>query len=231
MTLTRRRGLDQRRAVETYQRRQRQRVEAIVAAGGEVPGLAPVSPKRMEREGDRIRRAGSTIIEQGRGMSASREQQAKTREADGCRILAAYEHVELELWPRDVRAALMSWNGPAPVDSMHVAGPHSCTDRRCTIPGVRPLHRAYDGHRLDILAHLSVPEQAHAAGHVGIVRALDRVTGRDWLPVVDPEVDRLPDLTYVEQAEQVEQHGGLVEAAVALTGVPWMSHAREAVIS
>lgn len=39
-------------------------------------------------------------------------------------------------------------------------------------------HAAYDSRDLDLLPYLTLAEQARAAGHVGLVRALARTTGR-----------------------------------------------------
>lgn len=44
--------------------------------------------------------------------------------------------------------------------------------------GAGGCHQAYDSHDLDLLPYLSLEEQAWAAGHLGLVRALARTTGR-----------------------------------------------------
>jgi hypothetical protein len=52
-------------------------------------------------------------------------------------------------------------------------------------------HQAFDAHRLDLLPYLTYSEQARAVGHVGIVAALRRLSGRDTASsVVNPSADR-----------------------------------------
>jgi hypothetical protein len=49
------------------------------------------------------------------------------------------------------------------------------------IPLCEACHRAYDARELSILEHLSYDEQAAAVEHLGIVRALHRLSGqRDY---------------------------------------------------
>lgn len=45
------------------------------------------------------------------------------------------------------------------------------------VPLCEPCHRRYDGRSLDLLPHLTIDEQARAVGHVGIARAMNRLTG------------------------------------------------------
>lgn len=47
-----------------------------------------------------------------------------------------------------------------------------------TESGLGGCHGEYDRRDLDLLPYLTLAEQARAAGHVGIVRALARTTGR-----------------------------------------------------
>lgn len=216
------------RAAERYQDKRARRALALLEAGVSIETLARVSKQRMEREGEVIRRRGTTMRDDRKGFAASPTQQAKTRAAGACRVLTAHEHDEPEHWPADVRSALMSWNGPAPIDSAHVAGAHACEDPACTVPLSRPLHDAYDDHRLNILRYLTREEEAHAALEVGILRALERVSCCRMVPGADVADDRLRHMTYDEQAEVVAERG-LVEALPHLTGVSWWSAPREVV--
>lgn len=66
--------------------------------------------------------------------------------------------------------------------------PAHCVDRSlggcdsvlCVIPLCVVCHRAYDLHELDVLPLLSREEQAHAAGHLGLIGALERTTNVGW---------------------------------------------------
>jgi len=69
------------------------------------------------------------------------------------------------------------------VDPAHVipraAG--GCSERACVIPACRTCHRAYDAGELDLLPYLEPAHRAqlaHAVGHVGLIGALRRITGR-----------------------------------------------------
>ena len=70
-----------------------------------------------------------------------------------------------------------------PTDAAHIVDRSlgGCDDAACTIPLCRTAHEAYDAHELDILPLLTYDEQAHAVGHLGILRALERITGSEWL--------------------------------------------------
>jgi hypothetical protein len=58
-----------------------------------------------------------------------------------------------------------------------------CDDPDCVIPLCRQCHQLYDESLgLEVLGVLSLQEQAHAVSHVGILRALHRVTGLRWVP-------------------------------------------------
>lgn len=68
---------------------------------------------------------------------------------------------------------------PAHVCDRSIGG---CDHEDCTVPLCRPLHTAYDDHRFDLLPHLSLAEQSHAVAHLGLLRALKRITGSEWTP-------------------------------------------------
>jgi hypothetical protein len=56
-----------------------------------------------------------------------------------------------------------------------------CDDALCVVPLCRIHHRAYDRGALDLVAHLEPhhrAEAAHAVGHLGLVGALRRLSGR-----------------------------------------------------
>lgn len=218
-----------RRGAEKAHANRVERAVDLVKAGLPLPTIAQVSTARMQRDGDRIRRTGSTIVDRGRGMSASPAQQKKTKTAGACRVLAFLEDVEVEAWPQDVRQALVSWNGPMTIDSAHLACMHACEDPDATVELARPLHRAYDLHQLNLLPYLTRPEEVHAAREAGILGALKRITGMDWHPVAgspDLDDDPLRNMTPDQQAEVVELLG-LADALRKLTGVSWESRARE----
>jgi hypothetical protein len=97
---------------------------------------------------------------------ASREQRTKTRE--GCRV----------------HGLACGAADPAHVVDRSIGG---CDDELCVIPLCRMAHDAYDRHKLDLLPMLSYAEQAHAVAHLGLLRALKRITGRDWVERLGPE--------------------------------------------
>jgi hypothetical protein len=56
-----------------------------------------------------------------------------------------------------------------------------CASGLCVIPLDRRCHRAYDRGELDLLPYLEPgwrPQLAHAVGHVGLIGALRRISGR-----------------------------------------------------
>jgi hypothetical protein len=56
-----------------------------------------------------------------------------------------------------------------------------CDDALCVVPLCRIHHRAYDRGALDLVPHLEPhhrAEAAHAVGHLGLVGALRRLSGR-----------------------------------------------------
>jgi hypothetical protein len=84
------------------------------------------------------------------------------------------------------------------IDPAHVI-PRSlggCGDPLCVVPLCRtPCHRAYDEGRLDLLPHLEPAwraQLAHAVGHVGLIGALRRISGRSGPAGNRPPGIRLP---------------------------------------
>lgn len=73
---------------------------------------------------------------------------------------------------------------PGPVDPAHVIDRSigGCDDVRCVVGLCRLVHSSYDDHRFDVLPLLTLDEQAHAVEHLGLLRALRRVTGTRWQP-------------------------------------------------
>jgi hypothetical protein len=61
--------------------------------------------------------------------------------------------------------------------------PHGgCDHEHCIVPLTHFQHERYDRGELDILPHLTLDEQAHAAGHLGLLGALKRTTGDNYIP-------------------------------------------------
>lgn len=62
-----------------------------------------------------------------------------------------------------------------------------CDDALCVVPLRVDYHHAYDAHELDLLPYLEAhglrDEIAHAVGHLGLIGALERITGEKWAPV------------------------------------------------
>lgn len=50
------------------------------------------------------------------------------------------------------------------------------------VPLCMTCHRAYDARELSLLEHMTYEEQAAAVEHLGIVRALHRLTGQRMVP-------------------------------------------------
>lgn len=71
-----------------------------------------------------------------------------------------------------------------------------CGDPLCVVPlCCTPCHRAYDEGRLDLLPHLEPAwraQLAHAVGHVGLIGALRRISGRSGPAGNRPPGIRLP---------------------------------------
>jgi hypothetical protein len=57
-----------------------------------------------------------------------------------------------------------------------------CDDDLCVLPLCRECHYRYDSHELDVLSVLTFAEQAHAVEHLGLLRALRRITNTRWKP-------------------------------------------------
>ena len=72
---------------------------------------------------------------------------------------------------------------PVVVDPAHIT-PRAiggCDDELCVVPLTRFNHLCYDRGELDILPHLTLEEQAHAVSHMGILAALKRTTGDEYI--------------------------------------------------
>lgn len=68
---------------------------------------------------------------------------------------------------------------PAHVVDRSIGG---CSDALCVIALCWACHRSYDLHEIDVLPLLTREEQAHAAGHLGLIGALERATNCTWVP-------------------------------------------------
>lgn len=99
------------------------------------------------------------------GFAASAAQRVKVRR-EGCRLSGV-----------SAEGAVVD---PAHVVDRSLGG---CDDPLCVVGLRRDLHEAYDRHELDLLPFLTLAEQAHAAGHLGLARAFRRVTGGRVEPV------------------------------------------------
>ena len=98
----------------------------------------------------------------GRGVSpASTEQREKRDSVWLCRVCKTKDGYGLD---------------PAHVIDRSVGG---CDEAACVVPLCRLCHNAYDEGtpQLDLLPYLTLEEQAHAVGHLGLTRALRRITG------------------------------------------------------
>jgi hypothetical protein len=110
----------------------------------------------MERKPSRLRRTPLG--------HASAEQKRKT-EAQGCRVSA---------WTFETGTV-----HPAHVVDRGIGG---CDSELCVIGLRADLHREYDRGELSILEFLTLEEQEHAAGHLGLLGALKRTTGESYVP-------------------------------------------------
>lgn len=64
-----------------------------------------------------------------------------------------------------------------------VPRPHGgCDHKDCVCPLTHLQHERYDRGELSILEHLTLAEQSHAVGHIGILGALKRTTGETYVP-------------------------------------------------
>lgn len=165
-------------------------------------------------------------MRQGRGMAASDQQRRKARGEQGCRVRRHMQEDPTTETARQARAILAQGRGVRRIDPAHVT-PRSlggCDAPECVIPLSRCLHDRLDSTGLWILDALTVEEQAHAVGHLGLIGALKRASGADWRPLEDTARtvrDRLPHLDRAEQAEHVRLEGGILPALEALTGTAW----------
>ncbi len=75
--------------------------------------------------------------------------------------------------------------GYAVLDPAHVCDRSlgGCDAPTCVVSLCRRCHSLYDLHQLDLLPFVSWEEQAHAVGHLGLLRALERLTNRKWAEV------------------------------------------------
>lgn len=71
-----------------------------------------------------------------------------------------------------------------PLDASHNVprGLGGCDSEDCITPLCRRCHTAYEQGKLDVLPFLTLEEQAHAVWHLGIIGALERLTGERWGP-------------------------------------------------
>ncbi len=56
-----------------------------------------------------------------------------------------------------------------------------CDHEDCIVPLPRDVHNAYDRGEFDLLPYLTLSEQAHAVSHLGILGALKRTTGDNYV--------------------------------------------------
>lgn len=102
------------------------------------------------------------------GFAASKEQRAKVT-AEGCRLHGRF----------------CGQADPAHVVPRSLGG---CDHPDCVVPLCREMHRRYDSRQMDLLPYLSKAEQAHAVGHLGVLRALNRITNVDWVERFGPHI-------------------------------------------
>lgn len=141
--------------------------------------LRAVGARRLEAiEGGGEQPTRSTFRKHHGFTPASPEQRAKVRR-EGCRVSRAHEYDD------DARLPIVP--GIAVVDFSHnidraLGG---CDDPDCGMPLRRDLHQLYGLRQFDVLPYATLEEQAHAAGHLGLIGALQRMTGRTWVPLED----------------------------------------------
>ena len=167
-----RKAMRERDAVENSQPGERAR-----ANGVGVPKRRAVSPASPEqrakvkgRNSSKRDRSSSPVwATKRRAVSpASREQRAKVNRL-GCRVHGEACGAEA-----------------AHIIDRSLGG---CDHPDCAIPLCRLVHRAYDEGRIDLLPWLTHAEQAHAVEHLGLLRALRRITGLRWVPE-NPNTER-----------------------------------------
>lgn len=125
----------------------------------------PIERRTGLRRGPGPKRKGFT--------PASPEQKAKV-EREGARI--DYSMIEVQ--------ALVDLGDLGPIDPAHIVSRHQggCNGEACVVGLPRALHRLYDKGKLDLLPWLTLEEQAHAVSHLGILGALKRTTGDNYVP-------------------------------------------------
>jgi len=125
--------------------------------------LKQVSDRRLEAiDGGAPARRRRSTLRHGGFTPASPEQRAKVKR-QGCRITAEHgPHVH-----------------PMHVTDRALAG---CDHEDCVVGGRADYHRLYDMEAFDLLPYLTKDEQAHAVSHLGILGALQAITGTRWAP-------------------------------------------------
>lgn len=106
------------RAAKRYRDRVAQEARDLLKAGVSLPAMARVSRRRMELDGPRLRRSGSTMRQNGHGFSASAEQQAKTRAANAYPITKP-DSTKLVRAVEDALTGVL-WGDDAQVVDQHV---------------------------------------------------------------------------------------------------------------
>lgn len=126
--------------------------DLVISSAQAKDGVTPIRLRLLPAEP----RPGARFVPSRSAVSpASTAQRAKTQE--GCRV----------------HGAACGNADPCHVIPRSLGG---CNDPACTAPLCRELHIAYDEGSFDLLPYLSLDEQAHAVGHVGIARAMRHVT-------------------------------------------------------
>jgi hypothetical protein len=115
-----------------------------------------------------------------RAQLRARKQPRRTKPLKRSPAMAATERQRAAVASR---ACIVCGATKGPIDPAHLL-PRSlggCGDPACVVPLCRWHHRAYDRGELDLLPYLEPAwrgQLAHAVGHVGLIRALRRITGR-----------------------------------------------------
>jgi hypothetical protein len=127
----------------------------------EKPERRKTGPKGLTRS---AMKRNPSKLKRGPLGHASEEQKAKVQ-LQGCRVSA---------WTHESGAI-----HPAHVVDRGVGG---CDSELCVVGLRADLHREYDREELDLLPYLTLEEQAHAVSHLGILGALKRTTGDNYIP-------------------------------------------------
>jgi hypothetical protein len=133
-------------------------------------GITPVDrPAPREKAPSQLKRSQMkrrpSKLKRGPVGHASPQQRVKV-EAQGCRVTAA-------------RPAESYVVDPAHIVSRALGG---CDHVDCVVGLRRDLHIKYDEGKLDLLPLLTLDEQSHAAKHLGLLGALKRTTGENYVP-------------------------------------------------